>query len=302
MFTIILFLMMPVTGCGGEMIQPKKEYSVAVFFPADEAGLEDSFMVDQDGKAELTMESSEQNPDLFSIGYYTMDIGSKKADDLKKKLDRIQRSGIPAGDMAPPGTQMVRVKIIEDGKETVLTIDPGTSAPTMCALADEARDIADETARKGSMKVVTMTVELEATDLAQGELLNCSIVLESTGKKDVSVVHPLESGGDKTQTGQFTLWAVRSDLPVEELWPHHSVHSQLMPLELVEKKIPLQDAEGIINLPPAHTAEFKFSHTTDWEPGTYEVKIIFETLGTSADLLKGKIISKPLTLKITEKK
>ncbi len=282
------------------MIQAKEEFTIEVSFPADEAGLVDQLKFDQDGNTELTMESSEQNANAMSIGRYFMSIDNQKATDLKNKFDRIERQGIPKGDIAPPGSEMVTVRLSQGSKKVIRTIDPSASSQTMCAVSDELKDIANQAAMKGPVHVVTMEADIQEDKVAVGGSLTIQITLRSTGTKDAVFVNPLSPVKEKSKSGRFTLWAVRSDLPPEDLWPHHSFHNELSATLLDNIQIPPQENDGVIKLKPSETAEFIFHQKIDCEPGGYAVKIIFETLNDEAELLNGKIISQAIAVTVTK--
>jgi hypothetical protein len=57
-------------------------------------------------------------------------------------------------------------------------------------------------------------------------------------------------------------------------------------------------ADELLLLDPGETAVYEFSIPITWEPGEYAVKVIFESLSSADNVLRGQIISLPVKVKV----
>jgi hypothetical protein len=126
-----------------------------------------------------------------------------------------------------------------------------------------------------------------------------SLELTAKGKDRTVIRDPIKAAVNNS--GGFTIWGIRSDLPSVDLWPEHSKHHALVPAYLTKAKLPIEpDADGLLILKPSQQAVYEFTVPIDWEPGEYSVKIIFETYPDSDKGIRGSILSMPVKLVVRQ--
>lgn len=273
-----------------------ESFSISVSYPLDEGGLRYLLRIDQTGRAALTIESNVEEPEAEAIGIYQADIGREKALELKNMFSTLSKRPMPDSEPGLPTIPMVHVTLEEGGKTESRTIEPSSSSPAMCKVADHLKEVGKEV-HKHPLRVIKLKAGLEKALVVRSEPIKLTIRLMSEGSEPVKIIDPLKAV--KTSAGGFTVWGVRSDLPPADLWPQHSKHQAITPEYLVKADVPKEaDAVGVLVLKPAQTVSYEFNIPIDWEPGEYAVKIIFETISSSANVLKGNIISMPSKLKV----
>lgn len=273
-------------------------FSISVAYPLDEGGFRYFLRIDHTGRAELTIESNVETPRIEAIGIYGKDIGYDRALALKGMFSTLRKRPLPSGEPGLPTVPMVHVTLEEFGMTESRMIDPTTSPPAMCKVADHLKDVGKELIAH-PLKVITMKTGVEKNRLVRSEPLKLSVGLTAEGSEAVMAVNPL-AAADKGEGG-FTLWGVRSDLPSRDLWPQHSKHQALTEGHLLNADIPVQvESPGILVLKPYERAQYEFIIPITWEPGEYAVKIIFESIPVTDRALRGNIISMPFTLAVRE--
>ena len=275
---------------------PNGPFTISVMFPADEAGLNYILRIDETGRTEFTAESNELKPNVPAIGVYRTDIKAKQALKLKDTLLKLDKRGIPPSEPLPPGSDVVVISLEQEDSIIRRTLDPSALTPAMCKVAEDISAIREQ-AYKRPIRVITMDVSLPNTKVQQNQKLSLDIRLTAQGMDVVKVINPI---GKNNQSGGITIRAVRSDLPIEEIWPQHSKHLSLEDDHLVNAKIPPQDDPNLLTLRPSQIAYFSFNIRVDWEPGQYDLRAIFESLSSQSDVLKGKITSGSVTLTVMQ--
>jgi len=273
-------------------------FSISTSYPLDEGGLSYLLHIDQTGLATLTLESNVETPQLQAIGVFQDDIGYDKALGFKNMFATLSKISLPAGDPALPTAPMVHVTLQEEGVSESRIIDPTTSPPAMCKVAEHLKEVGNELLQH-PLQVVQMKVGLGQVRMKRSDKLNLSIRLDAEGSKAVKFADPLKAA--QKESGGFILWGVRSDLAPADLWPQHSKHQVIRPSELFQVDLPVQKSgNGVLELLPGQQANYTFNIPLDWEAGEYAVKIIFETTSDKEGILRGNIISLPVTLTVQQ--
>ncbi|MBM4330026.1 MAG: hypothetical protein FJ117_02180 [Deltaproteobacteria bacterium] len=279
----------------GGYCMPQEPFLITASFPLDEGGLGYILRIDQLGNSELKMETNVEKPEVNAIGVYQISIGQERAQELRKNLNLLSKRPFPKSPEGPPGTPMVRVALEEGGKTEQRFVDPSTSTPAMCQVADQIKKVGED-ALKNPVQVIRMSASLDQAEIGRSAKLKVVIRLTADGAMESTVNDPLQT---QSKTRGFTVWGVRSDLPVTELWPQHSIHQKLTTEYLTKADVPKDPMEpGCLTLKPSQKAEYQFEVPISWEPGAYAVRLIFETSRMGGKALRGNILSMPVQLKV----
>jgi hypothetical protein len=162
-------------------------------------------------------------------------------------------------------------------------------------LADQIKKVGED-ALKNPIRVIRMSASLDQAEMDRSAKLKVLIRLTAEGTMESTVNDPLQT---QSRTRGFTIWGVRSDLPVTELWPQHSIHQKLTTEYLTKADVPKGTIEpGCLTLKPSQTAEYQYEIPISWEPGMYAVRLIFETSSMGGKALRGTIQSMRVQLKV----
>lgn len=275
---------------------PIEPFVISVSFPAGEFGLCHSLRIEHTGQGVLTSESNRSESDIQAIGVYRTEIGATRATELRDNLVMLEKRGLPLSEPLPPGSEMVVITLEQAGKVTERFVDPHTSTAAICQIADQLTKIMEQ-AYKKPVRVATMDISLPNTELQQNGRMSLGIKLGTQGTQVVKIVNPVAEDG---QASGISVAGIRSDLPLEEIWPEHSKNLKVTQDLLVNAETPTQDEPGLLALRPSQTASFSFSIPIDWEPGQYDVRISLETLSSEPEVLNGRITSSPVSLRVVE--
>lgn len=280
-------------GCGDKTMSPEN-FVITVQYPTQDRGFTCDLRIDQAGLAEWTVRSNSLKPDTQTVGLYRADIGPGRAVDLRTTLDLLDKRGLPAPKPLPPGQDIPVVRLEQNSQVRSRHIDPQSTSPAICQTAEQFRTIIQE-AVKNPIRTVTLESVVSANTVTRGQPLLLTISLVAQGKENISTAHPATRN---TALGGTIVWGVRSDIPVEDRWPQHSQQLTLAPNHLVEQSMAQPSDGNILILAPGQAARFKFSIPLDWEPGQYDLRIIYLSLGSQAEVLNGRITSLPVTFTI----
>jgi len=186
------------------------------------------------------------------------------------------------------------VSLEEAGKVIERKVDPYTTTPAICQIADQL-DAIKEQAFKMPVQVLAMDFSLLNTKVEKNQKLILDINFTIQGTEIVKAISPIGKIG---KPSGFAIQAVRSDIPIEDVWPEHSKNLLLEKDHLVDTRIPPQDEPDLIALKPYQRASFSFNIPVDWEYGQYDIKLIFKTISSQPDVLHGVITSVPVTLTV----
>ncbi len=283
-------------GIFGDQAMSQTPFTITASFPVDEGGLHHLIRLDETGRVDLVVENNADDADGDAIGAYRTEIGAERARELRDIWTTLSKRPRPTVPPVPPGAPMVMATLEEEGKKETWMIEPSSSPPAMCKAADHLRELGKEAVKK-PLREIKMQAKLEQAAVEKSAAVKLVIQLSANGVEPVGIVDPLKA--PLMRQGGFTFWGVRSDLPPADLWPHHSVHQLLTTNFLKSSKTPNEPTkEGELFLEPPQTAEYEFSIPVNWEPGEYEIRVIFETLSASSKTLRGKITSAPVKLKV----
>ncbi|MHC4583095.1 MAG: hypothetical protein ACYS3N_01115 [Planctomycetota bacterium] len=282
-----------IIGCGDKSM-PSDQFIISVRFPCGEIGFNHILRIDETGRAKLTKETNKPNPKIQAIGIYHTDIGTKKARKLRDSLSTLDKRGIPRSEPVPPGFEFVVVSLEEAGNVIKRKVDPYTTTPAICQIADQLGAIKEQ-ASKMPIQVLVMDFSLLNTKVEKNQKLSLDIHFATQGTEIIKAINPI---GEMGKPSGFAIQAVRSDIPIEEIWPEHSKTLLLEKDHLVDTKIPLQDEPDLVVLKPSQRASFSFNIPVDWESGQYDLKVIFKTISAQPDVLHGVITSVPVTLTV----
>lgn len=296
-FAAILFLSLVslTTTCGGHSMK-EEPFMITASFPIDEGGLGYVLKIDDQGNTELKMETNYEKPEINAIGVYQVSIGRERAQELRRNLNILSKRPLPKSPEVPPGTPMVMVELEESGKTTRRFVNPTTSTPAMCQVADQIKNVGVE-ALKGPVQTVRMSAGLGQAEVSRSEKLKITIQLEAEGTAEIIINDPLRS---PSRSGGFMIRGVRSDIPVKERWPQHSFHKKLTSEYIAKTDVPptAMKEPGFLNLKPSEKAVYHFEMPIPWASGQYAVRFIFETVDQAGKGLRGTIQSEPAQMKV----
>jgi hypothetical protein len=266
--------------------------------PIDAGRLSREIRIDESGRVEMTVESNEDDATRPSIGVYGTNIGPDHAARLRQMLLSLEHLKTAPSEELPPGESMALVSLTEQGTTRSRHIDPYSSVPAICRAADEFRHLEEE-ALKQPHRVVGLRSAIQLEPEAPRASLRITLRVTSIGTEPVAISDPRVADGTQNLAG-FTLSAVRSDLPPQDIWPQHSKHIRLSAQHLVASEVPgAQGAPGVLSLKPNEQASFTYAATLDgWEPGTYSAKMILETGSPQGLVLVGRIVSMPVAVDV----
>ena len=289
--SILLSLLL--MGCQGGKPTNQGPFTLTASFDVDEGGLRHLLRLDHTGRADLVIESHSPNQAHEAIGVYRAEIGKERAQEFKGIWAALSSRSLPESQPVPPGSPMVLVSLEEAGTKKEWLIEPSSSPPVMREAAERFREVGKE-AEKNPVREIRMHVRLDKTAIDRSTPVRLMIKLEANGLEEVNVLNPLTA--PRKRIGGFTLWGVRSDLPPADLWPQHSIHKVLTPELLSTPQA--SASEDFLMLLPGQASVYEFNVPITWEPGEYTVKVIFESVINADKVLKGKIISLPVEVKL----
>jgi hypothetical protein len=282
-----------ISGCGGRSMS-SDTFVISVTYPSDKRGFSEILRIDATGSVELTCESSTFTPDSREIGLYGGSVAEDQAEELKDSLLMLEKRGLPPREPMPPGSDLVVISLQQDEQITERRIDPHASSPAICKVAERFETI-KKACRENPVRVVAMTCSLSGNSVNRQRTLSVEVRLSAQGEEPVKIHAPV---GKTEETGGLSVRAVRSDLPVEEIWPQHTKHLILTEQMLSASDGPTPDDAGLLGLAPGESASYSFDFPVDWEAGRYDLRVLFETLASGQDVLKGIITSPPTTVEV----
>ncbi len=273
-------------------------FSISTSYSLDEGGLRYCLQIDHTGQAELVLESNVETPQIESIGIFQENIGDDRALQLKNMFSALGKMPLSTGEPAVPTQLLVHVSLEEYGVTESWIIETSTCSSAMCTVAEHLKAVGKDLLSH-PLSVISMKTGMVKDWVMCADPIQLSIELTAKGKNRAMIVDPIKAV--VKNSGGFTIWGVRSDLPPSDLWPEHSKHQALIPGYLTEAKVPNEpDANGLLMLKPAQQAFYEFTIPIDWDPGEYSVKIIFETYPDIDKSIKGNIISLPIKLVVRQ--
>jgi hypothetical protein len=292
--TYIIICQATISGCGGKSMMPLEKFVITIQYPTEDRGFTCDLRVDQTGLTEWTVRSNSLTSEDPTVGVYQTNIGPQRASELRTTLEMLDKRGLPAHEPLPPGEDLPVISLEQNGQVRSERVDPHLSSPAICKTSEHFKGVILQ-ARRNPIRTITLKTSVHPDAVLPNQPLRFSLFLEANGTENVQVAYPAPKS---TRLGGVIVWAMRSDIPIEERWPQHSKQLTLAAEHLIEKILPQPGDENYLVLSPAQTAQFQCSVPMDWEPGEYDLRIIYFTLGSDPSVLNGRITSQPTTLTV----